>query len=405
MSGAMENTGSETLQRKLDAGRNGAPPGGRSALRALRLGLARAGRDTFDLSVAVIGAKQNRIAQETAGEHLSDDHLLVLLDGPNGEVGALSLDRSCLAALVQQQTMGRVNGADPDQRRFTSTDAAMAAPLIDAMIDRAAGLAEQTRDQHCLSGFRFGARARDVRSVVLALEADRMRLFTLTADFSAGVRQGQIKLLLPDTPVGDATDKEGGDNHGLARAVAGARASLSVVVDRLHLALADLSALQAGDTVPLPGIRLNHADLVAINGETVGVVRLGQSGGFRAIRFNETVAPAPAEQTPGGASFEPGALPQPQPQPHSQPQSQSLVQGIAPEADTNMPGLIDAAVTWLDEGDDPEGGQSPLAGPDASDDDAPLPRMSPEDAAAEISELAGLPLDDEQVPAPVGADA
>ena len=393
MSGAMENTGSETLQRKLDAGRNGAPSGARSALRALRLGLARAGRDTFDLSVAVIGAKQDRIAQESAADHLSDDHLLVLLDGPHGEVGALSLDQSCLAALIQQQTMGQVNGTDPDQRRFTGTDAAMAAPLIDAMIEGAAGLAEQSRDQRCLAGFRFGARARDARSVALALEADRMRLFTLTADFSGGVRQGQIKLLLPDTPVADATDKESDGNHGMARAVAGARASLSVVVDRLRVALADLSALQVGDAVALPGIRLNQADLVAINGEAVGVVRLGQSGGFRAIRFNETLAPAPAEQTPGGASFEPGALPQPSPQ------------DAVPDADTNMPGLIDAAVTWLDDGDDPEGGQTARVAPDAADDDEPLPRMSPEDAAAEISQLAGLPLDDEQVPPPVGADA
>ena len=385
----METTVSTgTLQRKLQAGQDDPPSGGRAALRALRLGLARAALDVFDLPVSVIGATQARIAQSMISEHLADDQLLVLLDGPDRNIGAMSLDRNCVAALIQQQTMGLVVDIEPAARAYTGTDAAMAAPLIDTTMEKAAALTDSAPDRQCLEGYRFGARARDARSLLLSLEADRLRLFHLTLEFSGGVRQGQVVLILPDIAVHEDAATNHGTRTGMANSIATARADLSVVIDRLSVPLAELSSLRVGDCLPLPKMRLNEAELVAIDGDGVGAVRLGQSGGLRAIRLNETAAPVTeGDAEAGGGAFKPSALPQPSPPTDGE------------QGQTNQPSLIDAAVTWLEE--DESAGSDNSISDEATQNpaDDPLPVMSVEDAAAEISQLAGLPLDEELTPA------
>ena len=73
------------IQRKMAAGQEGTQPGGRPALRALRLGLARAARDLFELPLAVIGATQARLGQSALEGHLDGDRRH---DQPRGGCGA-----------------------------------------------------------------------------------------------------------------------------------------------------------------------------------------------------------------------------------------------------------------------------------------------------------------------------
>ena len=126
------------LERKLAAEHDT----GRSALRALRLAIARTAKNLLDLPLAVIGAKQARCGPEKAADYLADNQLLMLLDGDMGFAGVASLDGACISALIQQQTMGQVAGNATDDRVFTGTDAAMAEPFIQAFLDRAAELSD-----------------------------------------------------------------------------------------------------------------------------------------------------------------------------------------------------------------------------------------------------------------------
>ncbi|WP_424987790.1 FliM/FliN family flagellar motor switch protein [Microbulbifer sp. S227A] len=341
---------------------------GRSAAGALRLGIARAAAKLFELAVSVIGIRQARADQDAVAGHLSDDRLLILLDGPPGMTGALVIDRALMVALVQQQTMGRITATAPDERPFTATDAAMVAPLVDATLERAAKLAEVPADVQCLTGFRFGARVEDKRSAMLALDADAYRVFDLTLELDGGVLQGEMCLILPEPKPQPDADKDvvaAQDAPTLGHAIGIARADLVAVISRVRVPLAELSRMQPGDLLPLVQERLDRIELVSISGQKVAIGRLGQTGGLRALRLNEIRTPMQGDQESfaSGLGKKAAALDDPM-----------TVDGhlVEPEAEP-----IDVHVKAV-----------------ADDDDDDFAGMSPEDAAVEITALAGLDSED-----------
>lgn len=379
---SMAATGSTSvLKRKLAAAREADQGSGRSALRALRLSLARTAKELFDLSLAVIGGKQARCEHEGVEAYLADDRLLVLLDGANGQAGAVSLDAACVAALLQQQIMGRVSATEPVSRAFTGTDAALAEPLIEGLLSRAADLVDAPDDQRCLAGFRFGAWVEDARSLLLALEADRFRVFDLTIDIAEGAMQGAICLFLPDIPPDPA---KGGQPRGppgprMEQAFGVMRAELTATICRLRIPLVDLAAMQPGDVLPLLRERLEETELVTINGHTIAAGRLGQINGLRALRLNETTI-----QTK-------------QSSPHEQNRFATRVMPREPIGGDSL--VVDGTVVSMEEGSSVTAGLPAVIDGAATatrtdepekDADNLLDRMTPQEAAAEISRLAGL---------------
>ncbi|MDU9002510.1 FliM/FliN family flagellar motor C-terminal domain-containing protein [Sedimentitalea todarodis] len=355
------------IRRKTDTNREGVSGAGRSAAGALRLGIARSAANLFDLAISVIGIRQARAEQDAIGRHLSDERLLILLDGPPGLTGALVLDRALMVALVQQQTMGRVTATPPDERPFTATDAAMAAPLVDATLERAAKLAELPADVLCLTGFRFGAHVEDRRSALLALDADVYRVFDLTLELDGGPLQGEMCLILPEPKPQAETTRDAStaqDPPTLGHAIGVARADLIAVISRMRVPLADFSKMQPGDLLPLVQERLDRIELVSITGQKVAVGRLGQAGGLRALRLNEMRTPTLADRDAfaSGTGAKATALDDPM-----------TVEGhlVDPEVDP-------AGVDVLSE----------------SETEEDYSGMSPEDAAVEISALAGLRTDE-----------
>jgi hypothetical protein len=361
-------------------------------LRALRLALARAARDIFELPVSVIGATQGRDSLESVPGRLKEENLLLHLDGPGRAIGALSVNRSFMTALIQQQTIGKVTGGEPAERAYTSTDAALVAPLVDEMIKRAADLSEKPADTECFRGFRFGTRVVDLRAMMLLLEAERFRCFDLTVEFNGGVSQGQMLLILPEPVVVAQKKTADSETISMKEAVSSARADLNAVICRLTLSLNELSNLRIGDTLALKDPNLAHADLVSITGTRISTARLGQAGGLRAVRINE-VATASMEGPGEQNGFQPEALntlthiedaltlDMPAGIGESEPWNEGLTQAL-PEID----GM---GASEMDFGDFPA-----MSG---ADDDL-LPDMNVEEAAVEISALAGLSLDGSDLP-------
>ncbi len=374
----MSTTGSMSpLQRKMAAGRDAAESIGRSAAAALRLAIARAADDLFDLALVVIGVSQARVTQDELAPHLPQDRLLVMLDGPEGQFGILTLDRMLLTALIQQQTMGQISGMVPDDRPFTSTDASLAAPLVDEMLTRAADLADKPIDIQCLSGFRFGARAEDARSAMLSIEAERFRLFELTLEFGSEGKQGVLTLVLPE-PIKAATGQEvEADSTApkLGAAIEMARADLTAVICTMRVSLSDLSAMAPGDVLPLVKDHLDRTELVGITGQPVAVGRLGQIGGLRALRLNETKLRMTRAPDQSGFAADIGAQP-------SVANDPDVLEGeLAPSPPTS-PDVPSKPVT------------RPHRPEEDEDGDDPFSNMSAEEAALEISALAGLSPDD-----------
>lgn len=261
-------------------------------MKALRLALARAAAEVFDLSLAVIDAKQSRVSQDLVAGLFESDRLLVLLDGPDRQAGAVSLDSVLVTALIQRQTIGSVASAAAPTRPFTDTDAALIEPLIDALLSKAVELTGDMTDRACLTNYRFGARVEDGRSAALAMEAEHLRVFTLTVDICGGLQQGGMDLILPDRhaeihPSDSAKSAGPNFSPSLSDAVMSSPAELTAVLCRLRLPLAELAAMRPGEVLPLNINRFDRTDLLAIGGYRVAVGRLGQSGGFRAVRVKE----------------------------------------------------------------------------------------------------------------------
>ena len=95
------NGGSGGLARKLAASKDGgAAQKGSLTLKALRRSLARAASEQCDLPLAVLAARQVNRAPEDLVEVLSDKDLLVVLDGPDGRIGAATMDAALVTALI-----------------------------------------------------------------------------------------------------------------------------------------------------------------------------------------------------------------------------------------------------------------------------------------------------------------
>ncbi|MGB0914074.1 MAG: flagellar motor switch protein FliM, partial [Phaeobacter italicus] len=259
--------GGGVIARKLAATKEGKGALTSSlTLKALRRSIARAAADLCDLPVAVLAARQaNRVPEDLAA-HLSDKHLLVVLDGPAGRIGAATLDAPLVTALIQQQTMGQVLGKAPSERHYTPTDAAMVADFLERTFGKVVSMLSGQKDEVIFSGYRFGAQVENVRSLVLGLEAEDYRLIDLTVDLACGAMQGNMTLILPE-PTAEDLGKANGSQHAgpsLGSNLGAMRAELQAVLCKMRVPANAFTSLAKGDLLPLDQAYLYETEMVAI---------------------------------------------------------------------------------------------------------------------------------------------
>lgn len=374
------------LERKLALARDERQGDTRSILRALRLALARAADEAVGLAMSVIGATQARRELDELGRAVAEDRLYLMLSGPEGALGAACIDRACVTAILQQQTMGQVVAGGGVERSFTGTDAAMVAPLFDALLPRAHDMVEQPADRACLAGFEFCARAESRRALLLLLEYDLYRVFDLTAEIAGGKAQGQITLILPDRSEADLAVAEGATaskGRHLDTAFGVVRAELDAVISRIRLPLAAFAGMQPGDLLPLVGLKLDKTEIVTIEGRQVALARLGQCRGMRAVRLNEKL-PEPERMEQGSDGFL-AHKPSDGPRPETPAEPDVIDHETHPRARARR-----RAEDYEDVDPDSEGEMDALSEYD-------LPALSADQVASEIAELAGLQQEEEVV--------
>lgn len=329
------------VRRKLAKGRDSVSTD-LGLLRAFRRSVPRVAEDELGLALGVIGAQQRRHAHGDLAESLDGDWLFLHLAGSPFGLGAACVDRVLVGALVQRQTLGEVREAMVVDRPLTRTDSALTAPLLDAVL-------ASIRDVSAYGQFRVSRRAPDPRGLVLPMEADSYLRADLTLDIAGGLHQGRLTFLFPEQPPPptDAPARDPAELPIMRDTAMLVSAELRAVLSRIPLTLDDLAGFSPGQVLPLDDARMDRTELVAIDGRRVGTGRLGQSEGFRAIRINPVGRkPPPMEEAFG---------------PHR-----------ARNAELEPPV------------DDPE-----------NEDAAMLTDLTPEDAAEQISALAGLAQEDE----------
>lgn len=281
--------------------------------RALRLALSRLADDLWDLAVVSRGIQQERLDQESALSVLGPDDLILVLDAADGAVALAALDRAVVSALIEVQTVGTVFDRPPEQRRYTGTDAAMAWIYLDPVLRALAqDLADHPLGRHC-AGYRFDHRAADTRSAGLVLTAAEYHVMTAELGIAGDARSGEVRLVLPlrappAPPPRQRVPSDGGGSSGLGLLPTEVR----VLLPPLHLSLARACALKPGDLLDLPDDVLDRARVLAAGGHPVATARLGQLGGFRAVRLalpaRIGAEPGPESPAPGAVSLSPGAV-------------------------------------------------------------------------------------------------
>lgn len=416
------SAGSGGLARKLSVSKEGASsPNSSLTLKALRRSLARAASEQCDLPLAVLAGRQcNRIPEDLA-DSLSDKDLLVLMDGPDGRIGAVTMDAALVTALIQKQTIGQIMGKAPSERNYTPTDAAMTAEFLEKTFGKVVTMLDGHSDQLIFNGYRYGAQIEDVRSLVLGMEAEDYRLISLTMDLAIGAMQGEMKFILPEPTPEQLGKGTGVSGPSLASNMGAMRAELSAVLCKVRVPLNELSALKEGELLSLDSAFLYETDLIGIGGQSIAKGKLGQLNGSRAVRLNEAQAKemeAPAGEFSGGVGGDLPALPTMEEpaaldlgiaaQDLQDPLDDALA--LAPAGDLGMGGLGgdmandlggnlgadlggDLGMAAAPMGDMPglgDGLGDGLGGDFGGDLGNGMDEFNPDDAMAEISKLAGL---------------
>ncbi|WP_422001861.1 FliM/FliN family flagellar motor switch protein [Roseovarius mucosus] len=291
---------SSVIQRMAQAARDGSDSRQMTPVKALRLSLARAADTLFGLGLTVATVEQMRVPLAHVGRSLGDAGLLVLLEGDGGARGALCLDSQFLAGLIEVQTTGSVRPGLARPRAATRTDAAMVAPLIDAVLTEFESQLAQEHDAPPPRRFGFGDMVEDLRGLSLLLVAPDFDLLRLTVDLGPGAKTGRLDLLLPviASPARASSGKIANTKieapANLEQVVNNAPVMLDAVMARLRLPLRDILALKPGDLLPFQRETLNDTQLVGTRGHIVATAELGQMNGLRALRLiSGAAAPLP----------------------------------------------------------------------------------------------------------------
>ncbi|WP_160382182.1 FliM/FliN family flagellar motor switch protein [Pseudooceanicola pacificus] len=340
------------LRRKASVAREVWQARAMSPAKALKLALARAADDVLDLPLAVASVAEEEVARDDLVQAMTDGDLLILLDGPDGATGALSMAFPVMSGVVEMQTMGRVGPRPAEPRPATRTDSAIAAPLVDAMLERLEETMQGQEGAAHFRGYRFGVMLDNLRMLTMALEGADFRRYAMQVDL-AGQRQGAMVLCLPICdPAPDRAEgaAEEGDIRGLGAVVMEAEARLDAVLWRIRMPLAEAGRLQPGDLLEIPRSALADTALVSGQKGRVAEGRLGQINGFRAVRLTEggsrggpvdPAARAGAEEAgpvPPGLPPDPPAYPLPDPMPRMADAVEDDPMDDLPDLD-DLPGL------------------------------------------------------------------
>ena len=291
-----EVSSNSILERKAAQGRETHQAKAMTVAKALRLSIAKVAEKLHDLALAAIGIKAETVQHEQLEERFGENTLLLLLDGPRRQTGIAIVDGSLAGALVQQQTTASVRPESDESRPLTTTDAALAAPLLDGLLERVARTVEAEEDMKIFAGFRFGAMAQDARLAMMALEANEYNHFSLTLDVARGARQSTLGLYFPiadDDAIMDDIDEYDDDSaeqkpkQTLAGTVLQLEADLNMVLCKMRLPLRTLERLQPGQSIQLPPNAFPDVAIAGVDGTTIGKGVVGQIDGQRAVQLKQ----------------------------------------------------------------------------------------------------------------------
>lgn len=274
-----------TLQRKAGAGRSPFDAAGMTPAKALKAAFLKAAQAELGLSVRAASLTETRLNHAEATKDIDENLLILTLDGPIGGLGFMLVDSQVLAAIIEIQTLGFVKKSPAVPRKATNTDKAMIKPVINRCLQKFAefligGLAETWA-----TGFSIGERIKNARLLGLRLEDIEFRRLTVSLDLGDGAKQGEIVFVFPAFGNRAVADLPGRDwAQDLVETVQASHGELNAILHRTLQPLNKVRSFKVGDQIGVPISAISEIVMEGVDGQIVGVARLGQQNGFRALR-------------------------------------------------------------------------------------------------------------------------
>ena len=219
---------------------------------------------------------------------------LALLDGQDERIGLLMASPAVLAGMVEAQATGRVDKADSALRMPTRTDAALLAPMVDAFLRLIETRCLELPQSSIVSGYEYGSFLETPRPLGLMLDDGLFHILHLRVALGFGAKEGDWFLILPDRDhmaqshppdSGSDIDPDKDWQERLHGVINESGVVLNSVLCRVQLSLTDALRLRSGDCLRLPDSALETLMLESIGHTALGIGRLGQARGQRAVRL------------------------------------------------------------------------------------------------------------------------
>lgn len=284
-----EQPTSSVLRQMLAQATTAPPAVPLSIARALRLSATRAAETSVGLRLTVSSVMEETFGIDDLIEQLAAEDLLLRLGRSANTIGFATMDCGLVAGIVETQTMGRLSKRAATPRPMTAVDTYLSEPLMIALLDELRNAAQGSTLEPWLIDVQSGGVFKDLRQIGLTLPSAEYRLISIEMTLGEEGREGRLTFALPIVvePQEAQPDIESEQDWetAFAETVNLSCACLPVELHRFDLSIDVIDNLAIGQVIDLPGCRVDKARLVDGNGALVARGRLGQAGGYLALRI------------------------------------------------------------------------------------------------------------------------
>lgn len=251
--------------------------------------LPKAAAAHLDLPLQVLSVRQQCLDPEKLASSVGPYDLALALKCTGGGAGLARIDPMVLAAIIEILTLGEVGRGDVPDRVPTPTDAGLVGEALENWL---VAVTETGADGVSnLQSVSAGAHLPNARAARLALADVPLEVTELKLDLGGGARVGEVLLAVPY----GAEAKGAGSRRQQNPAVLQAGVLLTSELARVDLPYAKMRDLREGEMIEIPSEAIGSVRLRDLGGVVAAVGRLGQSGGFRAVRLQKgEVSPPPS---------------------------------------------------------------------------------------------------------------
>lgn len=276
-------------------------PRGMTPEKALAQALSSAAQGYAGLQLRVLETRSGRGSQPEIISQLSDIAQFVVLGSAGEQRGVLMVGPELVDALIEVQTMGRLETTPRAPRLTTRIDAALSRDFVETLLEIFTARMADLADARWAQGYAYESYLADPRPLSLMLAEGDYRWQSARVDIGGGVRAADVYLACPahfakpdKTLTGNGKTetraKESPTDPSwrmrLERNVNAAPMRLEAVLARLSLPVLQVETLRPGDVLPLAHHCLDQVRLESHPGAQGLGGRLGQQNGMRAVRLN-----------------------------------------------------------------------------------------------------------------------